>query len=431
LAAAQGTEKEAPREPLRARAARRGASATPAGREPQAGPALAPAHTHTHPVPLSSAHSPPPNPATSTPATSASEALETFSPRQLRLMFALAPWDRRIAYGARAREEVRAWEASLKNFFANVEVGLRRGAPGAAAQRWGAAEAALQGALAAAQAAAHARLLDSVDTRGALDAVAELVLAANKYLAARADAAGPPPQAFLLRACAAFATKVLSAMGLAPAAADALGLGDGGGGGGGGAADGRAAGALDALAAFRDEVRALARAGAPPAALLAASDALRDGPMVALGVRLEDLPDGSSVWKPDDPAALRAEFAARRAAAAAAAAKKVRTKAEAARREVDKLEKLAALGSVEAALADKYSRFDAESGDPTHDAAGAPLEGKAADKARKEAEKQRKARAPLAKRLAEEGPGALDALRAAAAALEGELAALELGGAGA
>lgn len=34
---------------------------------------------------------------------------------------------------------------------------------------------------------------------------------------------------------------------------------------------------------------------------------VRDGTLVELGIRLEDRPDGSSVWKPDDPAVLRAE----------------------------------------------------------------------------------------------------------------------------
>jgi hypothetical protein len=42
------------------------------------------------------------------------------------------------------------------------------------------------------------------------------------------------------------------------------------------------------------------------------------------------------------------------------------------------------------ALADKYSQWDAVSGEPTHDREGAALEGKALDKARKEVEKQKK-----------------------------------------
>ena len=36
---------------------------------------------------------------------------------------------------------------------------------------------------------------------------------------------------------------------------------------------------------------------------------VRDDTLVELGVRLEDKPDGSSVWKPEDPAVLRADQA--------------------------------------------------------------------------------------------------------------------------
>lgn len=61
-----------------------------------------------------------------------------------------------------------------------------------------------------------------------------------------------------------------------------------------------------------------------------------------------------------------------------------------------------ALPSVEQGLSDKYSRFDAQSGDPTHDKDGAELEGKAKDKARKDVEKARKILEPLAKKLSED-----------------------------
>lgn len=39
---------------------------------------------------------------------------------------------------------------------------------------------------------------------------------------------------------------------------------------------------------------------------------VRDDTLVELGIRLEDKPDGSSVWKTDDPAVLRAEQVRRR-----------------------------------------------------------------------------------------------------------------------
>lgn len=353
------------------------------------------------------------------------EALQTFTPRQLRLMMVLTPWDRRMAYGEQVREEMRAREAQLRNFFGNVDVGIRRGGGATAApgpQKWAAEEATLAVALRVAGETVHARLLDSIDTRGAMDALSDLIKAVNLYLSSREDPEGPPPQAFLLRQAAAYVTKILAAFGLAPAAGDALGMGDGGAAGAG--ADAKAAAVLDAFCAFRDGVRAAARASAPHKEFLCACDGVRDGAMVDLGIRLEDKADGGSVWKTDDPAVLRAEREEKAAAAAAAAAKKMRARLDAARRDVDKFEKLAALPPPEEALKEKYSAFDGATGEPTHDAAGAALEGKSAEKAKKEVEKARKVRAPLEKRLEEEGPGFLDALRAEVAALEAQLAAL-------
>ncbi|KAI8470955.1 MAG: hypothetical protein J3K34DRAFT_419036 [Monoraphidium minutum] len=74
-------------------------------------------------------------------------------------------------------------------------------------------------------------------------------------------------------------------------------------------------------------------------------------------------------------------------------------------------------------LADKYSRFDPASGDPTHAKDGAELEGKAADKARKDMDKARKLREPLAKRLAEDA-AFLPKLQAEVEDLARQLAAL-------
>lgn len=55
------------------------------------------------------------------------EALASdYSWRQLRLMFALSPWDRPMQYGQQAADEMQAKEALLKNFFQNVEVVMRQ-----------------------------------------------------------------------------------------------------------------------------------------------------------------------------------------------------------------------------------------------------------------------------------------------------------------
>jgi Skp family chaperone for outer membrane proteins len=97
-------------------------------------------------------------------------------------------------------------------------------------------------------------------------------------------------------------------------------------------------------------------------------------------------------------------------------------------RDLDKFQKLVALGSAQEALAEKYSKFEAEGGAPSADKEGAPLEGKALDKARKEWEKAVKLREPLAKKRAEEGDDFLARMQAEVDELAAKLAAMPGGG---
>ncbi len=335
-----------------------------------------------------------------------------------------------MSYGNQICDEMKARESQLRNFFGNVDVAIRKtgGAGGLSApgpQKWYQEEQTLSTALTVAAETVRARLMDSIDTRGAMDALSELIKAVNLYLLARQDANGPQPQAFLLKQAASFITKILSVFGLAPSAGDAIGMGAEGDADGAGS-DAKTAAVLDAFCSFRDGIRAAARAGAAHKEFLSACDDVRDEAMINLGIRLEDLADGGSIWKTEDPAVLRAERDEKRAAVAAAAAKKLRSKLEASRRDLEKFEKLAAMPSPQEALKEKYSKFSEETGEPTHDAEGAVLEGKALDKAKKEIEKQKKVRAPLEKRLAEDGPGFLDAIKADVAALEAQLASMEV-----
>lgn len=97
-------------------------------------------------------------------------------------------------------------------------------------------------------------------------------------------------------------------------------------------------------------------------------DALRDGTMVDLGIRMEDKP-GGAVWKRDDPEALKRDLAEKRRAQAEAALKKVSNNLERARGDLEKVRAVLAFGSVAEKLGDRY-RFDG---------AGAPTHGKQAD----------------------------------------------------
>lgn len=336
-----------------------------------------------------------------------------------------------MAYGEQLKEEMKVREAQLRNFFANVDAAIRKAGPHAQGQqKWSKEEMTLSAAQHAVAAAVHARLLDSIDTRGAMDALTELVKAVNIYLASRQDPNGPPVQAYLLRQCAGYVTKILSVFGLAPSAGDSMGFGDDGYSETSAGDGGKFAAVLDAFCSFRDEVRKISRskddASFLSSKVLSACDVVRDTSMVDLGIRLEDLPEGGSVWKKDDPTVLKAERDEKRKAAAAVVVKKLKAKHEKLQKEVEKMEKLLALPTTEEALKEKYSKFDPESGEPTHDAEGNVLEGKALDKSKKDFEKAKKVRAPLEKKIAEEGVGFMVAMRDEVRAVEEELARMQL-----
>ena len=350
------------------------------------------------------------------------ESLEVFTPRQLRLMMALNPWDRRMAYGPQLQEEVKAKESQLKNFFSNIDVALRKNQGQDHPEKWHAEELALSEACRAAADAVDAAFLDSIDTRSALNACFDLIKHMNVYLAGKTGAGMErPAQPMLLRQVAALVSKTLSVMGLTPFTFDRIGMEDLSGGA---EDDGKLSGVLNALSQFRDSVRSHAKSGAPSKSFLDCCDCFRDDALVECGVRLEDTSEGS-VWKLEDPAVLRQEREEKQATALTAARRKIASKADALKKEIVKFTTIQELPSIEEALASKYSKFG-DDGYPTHDAEGTALEGKALDKGKKDVEKARKARLPLQKKISELGPNFLEGMRGTLSKLEDEMHKLHL-----
>ena len=124
---------------------------------------------------------------------------------------------------------------------------------------------------------------------------------ANKYLHGPGAAR---PDALLLKKGAVYVTRMLRIFGVVTT--DEFGFPPDAAAG---PSDGREVPLVNALVGFRDAVRAAAKeAGGASGALLTLCDALRDGTLVDLGVRLEDRADGA-VWRRDDPAEMRRELA--------------------------------------------------------------------------------------------------------------------------
>lgn len=352
------------------------------------------------------------------------DALSTFTARQLRLMFVLQPWERQMVYGEQSRAEMTARESQLKNFFGSVNAVAREYKTEAVSTRWAAEEMELSTGIGEAQERVHAAMLDSINTPAVMDALSDMIKQANKYMAARqatAAAGGAAPQVLLLKKAAAYATRILSVFGIVDGAADSIGFPAAEGQAGSGGVD-AAAGFVDAIAAFRDDVRDLCRAGAEKGELMAACDRLRDETLVDLGIRLEDRTNAKAIWKPDDPAVLRAEAGERRRQQQEAAAKKKQNLLNTKSKELEKFQGIAKLPPIPVALADKYSKFG-EDGLPTADKDGSPLDDKALSKAKKEVDKAAKVRAPLEKKL-QEDPQFMAKLQEEVERLTAEVAAM-------
>jgi cysteinyl-tRNA synthetase len=134
---------------------------------------------------------------------------------------------------------------------------------------------------------------------------------------------------------------------------------------------------------FRSTVRENARTQ-NLAGVLQECDDFRDNQLPPLGIRLEDKTDGS-VWKLADPAELLLEMQQRQAEAERKAEEKARRDAEEAKKqELNKLspEEYMKQLTLEDGATLMYSKFD-DTGLPTHDGDGEPLNKNQAKKAAK------------------------------------------------
>lgn len=321
------------------------------------------------------------------------QALETHTPRQIRLVFLMSKYNAPMDYGDSTMAGALSIERSFAEYFHNVKAVLRRDGV-AGPQKWGAREVALGRALSEAKAGVHAALCDDFDCPSALKELQKLVRASNVYLEGNAA-----PATLLVRAAAQYVTKIFRTFGLVPDGGADIGFpveGAAEGGGGGGGKEEVLSPVLDALVAFRDRVRAAAKAGGDGAAraVLDACDEVRDMALPPLGVRLEDGggPGAPSVWKLDDPAALLKEQEQQAAEAQRKAEQKAAERAKQAGKDAKARVPPGELfrgRADEATGAPKYSQFDAE-GLPTHLADGTPLPKAQLKKLKKEFDVQKK-----------------------------------------
>jgi cysteinyl-tRNA synthetase len=341
------------------------------------------------------------------------QALTEHTPRQLRLMFLMQAWDKPMNYSDQTVDDAKAKEKYFKNFFGAVKSVLRNDFV-AERQGWTPADRALWAVLQSSQAKVHASLLDNMKTFDVIQHLVDLVLDCNKYLTAEAS-----PKNLLVQKVALYVTKMLRIFGVVQGN-DTIGFGESGSGGEGGSKEEVVGPFVDAFVDFREKIRVAAKSKVGPGEFLNHCDDVRDETLANLGIRVEDSNE-TSIWKMDDPEAIRKEVEEKRKKAAEAAAKKQQQKLERLEADVQKAQS-ARVTTTEmfksGAHTDKWGSFD-DDGKPLTTKEGEPLSKSQQKSITKEIKNQEKAHEKLVKTAGEQG------IDAHIASLEAQLAELK------
>ncbi|KAJ9467365.1 putative cysteine--tRNA ligase [Diplonema papillatum] len=258
------------------------------------------------------------------------QALEKFTPREIRMMFLLQPWWKEMNFSDQTVDDAISKDKTFREFFHAADAIIRSNwaERGVGFQR-GDADRQLLNTLLATQTEVDAAFKDNFDTPRAIVALCAMVTAFNNY-----NSDGKPACVHVVKKMATYTTSIFRVLGLT--GSDDIGFTEKGEGAG--SKKDVVAPYLDALVNFRIEVRAAARAKEVSGrAILEASDRVRDDTLPPLGVRLDDADADKTIWKLDDPDIIMKEVQAKRDAAAAAALKKLEAQAVKLAKEVAKV----------------------------------------------------------------------------------------------
>lgn len=300
------------------------------------------------------------------------DALTRHTARQLRLAFLLHSWKDTLDYSDNTMEMAVQYEKLLNEFFLTVKDMTRCMSSRTqinSYKKWEKDELELNKRFIAAKDSVHAALCDNVDTRGALDAVRDLIGICNIYIRDN-RASIKECNCLLLQDIAAYITWLLKVFGTI-STEEYIGF-----------PISESKGAtnteelvmpyLSIMADFRDSVRSHARQ-LKATDILRVCDRLRDDILPNVGVRLEDQEGSASAVKLMDRESLLREKEAKKKAEAEKVAEKERKKAEQAlalvQRDAQRKIKPSEMFLSET---DKYSQFD-DKGIPTHDTEGKEL----------------------------------------------------------
>lgn len=229
------------------------------------------------------------------------EALQDYSARQLRLVFAFGYWDKPIDFKDSLVKEVQAYELTMAKFFTTIRALNADYKHSVALGQYVSlkvtdVEKALLQNLLAAQADVHAAFCDNLSTPVVLRVLGDLVSRANTYIQSCATGQQELRIEVLLE-ITRWIVKILDILGF-ESRADKLGWMDAETGSSQGTAsvEDLAMPYVKALSQFRDEVRSLAISKADVNEFLRASDSLR-ADLINLGISLDDRPTGGALVK--------------------------------------------------------------------------------------------------------------------------------------
>lgn len=321
------------------------------------------------------------------------QALEEHTPRQLRLMFLMQPWDKPMNYSDQTVDDAKAKEKYFKNFFGAVKSVLRNDfVP--ERQGWTPADRALFATLQESQGKVHASLLDNMKTFDVVQHLVDLIQECNKYLTAESK-----PKNLLVQKVAQYVTKILRVFGVVQGN-DSIGFSESGSGEGGSKEE-TVGPFVDAFVDFREKIRGAAKAKSGPGEFLKHCDDVRNETLANLGIRVEDSAE-TSIWKMDDPEAIRKEIEEKRRQAEEAAAKKKQAKIDRLSQDIEKARSSSVSVSEMFKTANKWGSYDAD-GKPLTTKEGEPLNKSQTKSIAKEVKNQEKAHEKLLKSAGEQG----------------------------
>ncbi|CAL7945177.1 unnamed protein product [Xylocopa violacea] len=294
------------------------------------------------------------------------DALKNHSARQLRLAFLLHSWKDTLDYSDNTMHMAIQYEKFLNEFFLNVKCKIRSLGTETSINtftKWTNSEMELNEKFLNARDSVHNALCDNIDTRGALDAIRDLVTNCNIYMKQVKQ-----PNTLLLRDVAVYITKIFTTFGAISSSHNAIGF----------PVDSNDTNFnventimpyLEILANFRQKIRNHAKT-LKANLILEECDVLRDDILPSVGVRLEDSTEEICNVKLVSKEELLKEKECKRQMELEKSLEKERRKAEAAAAAAAKeaLKKIPPSEMFKLET-DKYSQFD-NNGLPTHDING-------------------------------------------------------------